>query len=150
MKFTTIIIGLLFSIQSIDANPIDVVTKDLNDRINFWMNGYSASPDLPEDAKLEDLLEAFFTNVSYDKGRVESFKIIEKKSIYIGEKVARNNYQAAFIKTNVADLVIIYKYIQDESVGKFMHMETKLPREGEFLTWEPPNPSRWDMKSYIP
>jgi len=95
------------------CSEIDPISK-LESRINSakssaWVNGISPKINLSQDAKPDQVLNEIFNVISFDKGRVTSFSIIEERSIEL-KSPGLIKYKAVLVDTNLGKKIVIYKY----------------------------------------
>ncbi|MDF7809676.1 hypothetical protein P4E94_19715 [Pontiellaceae bacterium B12219] len=107
------IISLIAVILTLSASvfagdPIDdLVTKLNSDKFGLWVNGISPILDLPQTAPTNSIIKKATQMVGFDKGRIESYKVIEIRKV---ELKAKPKCSAVLIQTNLGEKILLFNF----------------------------------------
>jgi hypothetical protein len=75
----------------------------------MWENGMFPTLDLPATATADQVVAKVLKSVSFDKGRVKTYKILKTKQLQIRGSLP-NLYTASLLDTDLGKKILLYKY----------------------------------------
>lgn len=89
------------------SDPIARLVATLEAR-PMWTNGGFPKITLPADAPTEKVLEAVFSNVSFDEGRATVRSIVERREVQI--RPEHDSYMAVLVDTSLGRKIALLRY----------------------------------------
>ena len=88
------------------ADEIDDVVAKLSATHGLWVNGLYPTLDLPRTATAEQVLTRMFERISFDRGKVTEFKLVQLRTIQLDQAPM----QAALVDTNQGRKVVLFRW----------------------------------------
>ncbi len=89
------------------VDPVDGLVAELS-ASPMWNNGGFPKIDLPASTPIADVVATVFKNVSFDKGRVTSHRVVSTKSVTIGREPSPHT--AVVVETNQGPKIVLLQH----------------------------------------
>ena len=87
MRIAVIALGLLSPVASVVADPIDTLTRRLNDNAashgGLWINGSYPFIHLPAGASTSDVLEEAIKTAGFSEGHIQRYSILTTRVVIL-------------------------------------------------------------------
>jgi len=90
------------------SDPIELLIKRLS-KNPLWQNGEFPKIELPSTATIEQVASKVFQMISFDQGRVTSYKILQIKKVQISGSLP-DRYTTVLVQTNLGEKIVLLKY----------------------------------------
>jgi hypothetical protein len=90
-------------------DPIDGLSRYINESRGLWINGLYPKIDLPVTATTSDVLDEAIKKTGFDKGHIKKYRIITTRKLILYDGNT-HEYTAVMIDSDLGDKIILMRH----------------------------------------